>query len=255
MVKATAIVQARMSSSRLPGKVMMPLCGKPVIYHILERLRLCKSLESIVLATSTRQDDNILEDAAKQIGIDCYRGSLDDVLARIYFASQGRSSHIVRVCADSPLLDSKIIDAAVGFYLDTNADIVKTINMPLGLGTEVLSYSALEQAYHNAFEVYQRDNVTPYIYENYSTYIMVFNPDYSHYRLTLDTEEDFQIIEMIYAELYTGKHDFFCREIINILERYPEIAAINSHVQQVQIQLNYANGIRQIPVPLSLWIN
>ena len=235
MVKATAIIQARMNSSRLPGKVMMELCGKPVLYHVVERLKLCASLESIVLATSVSPEDDVLETIVAELGIACFRGSSDDVLSRFYYAAQERSNHIVRICADSPLLDSRIIDAGVEYYFNTRADIVKTINMPLGLGTEVFSYSALEQAYLHAHKAYQREHVTPYMYENLAVDTMIIEPNSAKYRLTLDTKEDLQVIQMLYTELYKGKHDFYFIDIIRVLDENPEIAKINQHIQQVQV--------------------
>lgn len=235
MVKATAIIQARMSSTRLPGKVMMQICDKPVIYHIIERLKVCNNLDGIILATSTLPDDDVLESTATYNEIQCYRGSLDDVLGRYHYAAQGQSNCIIRVCADSPLLDSKLVDTAIEYYYSKDADIVNIKNMPLGLGAEVFSYTALERAYDLADEPYQRENVTPYMYENLIVKHLELERDYSHYRLTLDTKEDFEVIQEIYKKLYKGKHNFFCEEIIRVLEENPEIAEINKNIEQKQI--------------------
>ena len=214
---------------------MMDLCGKPVLSHIIERLRLCASVENIVLATTVLPEDVVLDTIAAELGIACYRGSSDDVLSRFYCAAQERPEQIVRICADSPLLDIGIVDAAVGYYSNAKADIVKTVNMPLGLGAEVFSYYALEHAYAHALKAYQREHVTPYMYENMLVDTMSVEPNSAKYRLTLDTKEDLQVIQMLYTELYKGKHDFFLEDIVRVLDENPEIAKINQHIQQVKV--------------------
>lgn len=235
MVKACAIIQARMGALRLPNKVLLPLCDKPMLYHIVERLRQCNTLDKIILATSSSPNDDVLETKAKELDIDCLRGPEDDVLARFYLASQNQSKHIVRICADRPFIDSKIVDETVRFYFQTGADIVKIINMPTGLDTEVFSYTSLEQAYNNAKEPYQREHVTPYIYENFITKVMPITPDTSGYRLTLDTEEDYEAISKLYEILYKGKHDFYLDDVIRVLKENPDIVLINQHIKQQEV--------------------
>ncbi|WRS26726.1 glycosyltransferase family protein [Oscillospiraceae bacterium MB08-C2-2] len=244
MVKATAIVQARMSSSRLPGKVLMNLEGKPLIVHLLERLSQCRHVGHILLATSDSPSDDPLAAQVEQAGFSCFRGSLDDVLARFYKAALTRPAQvIVRVCGDSPLLDPFIVDSAIEQYNRRVAAIVKTVGMPLGLGTEVFSFSALQEAFQKGDAPYHREHVTPYIYENFPTYTHTLSPDLSRYRLVVDTPEDFALISAIYKALYKGKHDFYLNELASLLEKRPELAEINREIQQIQVPLHIKEGL------------
>lgn len=235
----TAIIQARMTSSRLPGKVMMNLCGQPVIAHILQRLKQCTQLDQIILATSDQPEDDALECEASANGICCFRGSLNDVLERFAGAADTyKAEHIVRICADSPLVDKNIVDNTIRFYKDINAAIVKTDCVPLGLGTEVFSYQSLKLAQLHAVQPYQREHVTPYIYENCLSRVYSYLQSSVPYRLTLDTPEDWAVIQAIYGYLYNGHHNFYCREILEFLKSKPEIATMNVHIEQVQVPMN-----------------
>lgn len=235
----TAIIQARMSSSRLPGKVMADLCGQPVIAHIITRLQRCRFIDRLVLATSTDASDTILVDCVQKMGTACFRGDLYNVLARFYHAAcENIADHVVRICADSPLLDWEIIDRTIQYYFQNQADIVKTVNMPLGLGTEIFSFAALEQAYCFASQDYQKEHVTPYIYENGRVSMFEWQSAPSALRLTLDTQEDFEVIKRVYDALYHGEHDFTCDAIRTFLKKNPEIAAINKDIRQVAVPLH-----------------
>ncbi|MFZ5987159.1 MAG: cytidylyltransferase domain-containing protein [Bacillota bacterium] len=243
-MRAGVIIQTRMGSTRLPGKVMLDICGKPVIQHVIERIRQSKELDEIIIATTTLRQDDIIADEAQRNGVRCFRGSEDDVLSRYYFAAKENDLDVVvRVTSDCPLIDPLVTGDIVKFYKDNNYDIVTNAcpdltkrTYPRGLDTEVFSFRILEDAFNNARQKYQREHVTPYIYEN-SKNIHYYknNTDYSEYRWTLDTKEDFELISTIYRCLYKGSHDFYYQDILNLIKAYPEIASINEAVEQKKI--------------------
>lgn len=242
--KVAAIVQARMRSTRLPGKVVASIVNKPMLHHIVERLRASQRISTIILATTTLKEDNLLEDFAREVGLTCYRGEEQDVLARYYgAATQFHIEIIVRICADDPLVDPRIIDEVVQSHLDSDADytsngIVRTF--PLGLDAEVFSYRALEKAYNEAQEGYEREHVTPYIYQHPNLFKIesveangkLRRPDL---RLTVDTEEDLRLIREIFQRLYRDGRIFYTEDVIDLLDKHPELVAINAHVRQKKL--------------------
>lgn len=244
-MKTGIIVQTRMGSTRLPGKVMKEICGKTVIEHVIDRLKQCQRADEIIIATTTLEQDDIIVEVAKRNGVKSYRGSQDDVLSRYYgAAAESKLELVVRVTSDCPLIDPKLIDEMLGFYMNNKYDIVtnagSTMNnrtYPRGLDNEIFSFGMLMKAHEAAIEAYQREHVTPYIYENsHSIYYYKNEIDYSRYRWTLDTEEDFTMIETVYRHLYNGKHDFYFSDILELMQRYPEIAQINLHVEQKKLK-------------------
>lgn len=245
MKKTVAIIQARMGSTRLPGKVMIGLCGKPVLEHVITRIKQCKEINEIVIATTNLQKDDIIAEEAIKCGVKCFRGSEDDVLSRYYHAAKENYADIVvRITSDCPLIDPIVVDNMVEFYQNNNYDMVTNVGIelsqrtfPRGLDTEVFSFEVLEDAFINATENYQREHVTPYIYETSNRiYFYKNDEDYSHYRWTLDTPEDFQFIKEIYNHLYKGQHNFHLEDIIKLLSDYPELIEINAHVKQKKVK-------------------
>lgn len=244
-MKTGIIVQTRMGSTRLPGKVMKALCGKPVIEHVIDRLKQCAGADEIIIATTNMSQDDVIVEQAEKNGVKWYRGSQDDVLSRYYGAAEDNKLElVVRVTSDCPLIDPKLIDEMLGFYLQNKYDIVTNAGsdvskrtFPRGLDNEIFSFGLLEEAHRTAKETYQREHVTPYIYENsHSIYYYMNETDYSRYRWTLDTEEDFMLIETVYRHLYKGKHDFYFSDILKLMQHYPEIAYINQHVEQKKLK-------------------
>lgn len=244
MRKVVAIIQARMGSTRLPGKVMKDLFGKTVLAHVIERVKQSKEIDEIVIATTTLEKDDAIVKEAKKCGVKYFRGSEEDVLSRYYYAAKENNADIVvRITSDCPLIDPIIIDSIVKFYKENDYDIVTNAGIdlsqrtfPRGLDTEVFSFKVLEKAFNNAKENYQREHVTPYIYENSNKiYYYKKDIDYSKYRWTLDTEEDFQLIKSIYQYLYKGKHDFYLDDILELFNKYPVLVKINAHVEQKKI--------------------
>ena len=244
MEKVVAIIQARMGSTRLPGKIMKKIKGKTVLEHVINRVRQSKYIDEIVIATTELERDLVVVEEAKRCGVSVYRGSEEDVLSRYYHAGkENRGDIIVRITSDCPLIDAEVVDSFIQYYKDndyalvTNAgsDLVQR-TYPRGLDAEVFSFKVLEEAYKYAERQYQREHVTPYIYENYDKIYYYKNDlDYSKYRWTLDTEEDFQLIETVYQHLYQDNHKFSFTDILNLLKKYPELTLINAHVEQKKV--------------------
>lgn len=246
--KIVAIIQARMGSSRLPNKVMKQLCGKSVISHDIERVKQSKLINQIVIATTTSKKDDILVKEALSNNVNVYRGSEEDVLSRYYEAAlENKADIVVRITSDCPLIDPFIVDNVIKCYLQDKYDLVTNSGnelnqrtFPRGLDLEVFSFESLEDAYKNARKQYQREHVTPYIYENSKKiYIYKNKIDFSKYRWTLDTEEDYELIRSIYEELYKGKHNFYFDDILVLFNEKPNLYNINKHIEQKPLNLNY----------------
>lgn len=243
-MKIGAIIQARMGSTRLPGKVMKKIKGKTVLSHVVERVRQSKMIDEIIIATTTLDRDDIIENEAIKCGAKVFRGSEEDVLDRYYHAAKENNLDVViRITSDCPLIDPFLIDNTINIYLQSKYQIVTNAGpglsertFPRGLDVEVFSFNILEEAFNNAKEIYQREHVTPYIYENNrKIYYYQNDVDYSKFRWTLDTEEDFELISSVYKELYRGNHDFYMEEILELFKRKPKIFDINKHVEQKKI--------------------
>lgn len=243
--KVVAIVQARMGSTRLPGKVLKDLNGKPVLEHLIERIRQSALVAELVIATTeSAADDNIVR-LVRDCGAKYYRGSENDVLARYYYAAkESKADTVVRITSDCPLIDPFITDAVIRFYQENDYSIVTNGGIdleqrtyPRGLDVEVFSFQGLERAFKNAAEKYQREHVTPYIYENAeSVYYFKNDTDYSNHRWTLDTEEDYELLRELYRILYKGKHDFYFSDILKVFEQHPDLVNINRHVEQKKLK-------------------
>ena len=243
--KTAAIIQARMGSTRLPGKVMKDLKGKPVLWHVIKRVKQAENIDQIIIATTTHKRDTIIFEKAKEWGVNAYQGSEEDVLARYYeAANKYEIDTVIRITSDCPLVDPQVIDEIVEYYnndeytLVTNAGSdLNNRTYPRGLDTEVFSFEVLEKAYNKAEKKYQREHVTPYIYENYDDiYYYKSNKDLSNYRLTLDTKEDFKLIKVLYDKLYNGNHDFYLNEIIKVLNKNKELLKINQKIKQKELK-------------------
>ena len=221
---------------------MKDLMGKTVLQHVIERVQLAKSIDEIIIATTTLDQDDVVVDEAVRCGVSYFRGSENDVLARYYGAAKGNNVEtVVRITSDCPLIDPFVIDDIINFFKDKEIyDIVTNASSdlsertyPRGLDTEVFSFQVLENAYKHAGKQYQREHVTPYIYENtLMKYCYKNISDYSMYRWTLDTEEDFALIKELYRNIYKGEHNFYFMDILKLFEQYPELIKINQHIEQ-----------------------
>lgn len=244
-MKIAAIIQARMGSTRLSGKVMKELKGKTVLSHVIERVKQSKFIEEIIIATTIHKRDDIIEKEALNCGCKVFRGSEEDVLSRYYYAAKENNIDvIIRITSDCPLIDPFVIDEIIEFYLKGTYDLVTNAGSdlmqrtyPRGLDTEVFSFEVLENTFLNGKESYHREHVTPFIYEDSKKIYYYKNKvDYSKHRWTLDTEEDYKLISEIYNRLYKGTHDFYLTDIIELFTEEPDLFTINAHIEQKKIK-------------------
>ncbi len=219
-----AILQARMSSSRLPGKVMKPILGMPMIGRQLERLARCATLERTVVATSLDESDDGLAEYVERLGVRVFRGSLHDVLGRFQGAAiaHGPAAHVVRLTADCPLADPAVIDACVRMHLEAGADYTSNTverTFPVGLDVEVMTAEALRLMQAEARDPYEREHVTPYLYrhpERFRIAQLKQAKDLSARRWTVDTPQDFEFASRVYYMLYPTKPAFTQADILKL---------------------------------------
>ena len=232
-----AIIQARMGSSRLPGKVLADIQGQPMLWRVIERVRVTTTVNDIVVATTTELADDVIASFCGEHGVNFFRGSGSDVLDRYYrTACRYEAQAIVRITSDCPLIDPEIIDQTVRAYSAAQPDYASNTvarTYPRGLDTEVLTFTALESAWSEARESYQRAHVTPYLYENPSRFRIVSvtgDKDYSSHRWTVDTEQDLEFVRAIYSR-GQGK-EFRLRDVLRMIEHEPHLSEINRSVVQ-----------------------
>lgn len=238
-MKVVAVVQARMGSSRLPGKVLLSVQGKPLLEHLLARLQRCRRLSEVVVATTRERADEPIEQLCRQLGEACYRGSELDVLSRFQEAARWRAAEaVVRITADCPLLDPEVVDRVVEFFQQGRFDYVSnclTRSYPRGLDTEVFSAGALEVAWREAGLDFEREHVTPFFYrhpERFALGQVASAVDLSHHRWTVDTPVDLELIRRIYASLYPVQPDFLMKDVLALLEENPDWPMLNREVVQ-----------------------
>jgi spore coat polysaccharide biosynthesis protein SpsF len=241
-VRITAIIQARIGSTRLPGKVLMDLGGKSVLSRVVDRLRRAKRLDEIVVAITDSVADDAIVRECHQLKVGYFRGPENDVLDRYQRAARVYAAQVVvRITADCPLIDPQLVDETIGAFQQQRADYASNIfprTYPRGLDTEVFATAALEQAWHHTHEPYQREHVTPYFYEHPGLFRLASlrgRIDYSHYRWTLDTAEDLVLLRTIYARFF-NRDNFSWGEVIRLMEHQPELAELNSQVAQKAMQ-------------------
>lgn len=243
-MKIVCIIQARVGSSRLPGKVLKEICGKTVLEHDIDRLKRVKNIDEIVIATTTEEKDIEIVNEAKRLGVNYFRGSENDVLSRYYLAAkENEADVVVRVTSDCPCIDFNVIEEIISFYLN-NKDkydyVSNTLDRtyPRGLDTEVFSFKVLEEAYLNAKEDFEREHVTPYIWDGnrYSTKQYKDSKDTSDLRLTLDTKEDLELLTKVYNELYKKNNNFSLEDILKLFANKPYLKEINSEIEQKKIK-------------------
>tara|TARA_Y100000590_G_scaffold213372_1_gene241815 strand:- start:79807 stop:80610 length:804 start_codon:yes stop_codon:yes gene_type:complete len=255
-MKIVCIIQARISSTRLPAKILLPGYNKPLLFHLIDRINKCKQINKVVVATSKNSLDDLLYDLCLSKKINVFRGSLDDLLDR-YFkcAKKFKADHIVRITSDCPLIDPKIIDSVIKKYLSVkNLDYMSNIHPPSypdGFDVEIFSFKALRKAHVTAKNNFEREHVTPYIWDNLDkfkikNYSNLKNKNlYENYRLTLDYKEDFFVIWKIFQKLYPKKKNFNLKDIISFLKRNPKIMK-NNHLIKVNWYKNYYKKLKTI---------
>jgi spore coat polysaccharide biosynthesis protein SpsF len=233
------IIQARYSSERLPGKMLKNISGKPLIFHIVQRMRQSKMIDKVILATSTEGSDDILEETAMELQVNCFRGSLNDVMDR--FVQAGKEFHaknIVRICGDNPLIDPLYIDKMVKCHLREKADYTNCCTeIPIGTAGEVVSFERLEAINRQSLDRCYREHVTTYFLE-YKEKFRVYSatpPLYlkgKSFRLTVDTKEDMELMRKIYQKFYRENKIVNIREVIKFLEKNPRLLSINKNIEQ-----------------------
>jgi spore coat polysaccharide biosynthesis protein SpsF len=247
-MKTVAIIQARMGSTRLPGKVMKQLCGKTVLSHVISRVKACLLVDEVVVATTKSLADDVIVIESEKCCIHCFRGSEDDVLERYYLAAKEyQADVIIRITSDCPLFDSEVLTGMLECFKTETEDGLEIDYLsncllhtyPRGLDAEVFTFKVLEKAFQEACQSYEREHVTPYIYEHpeiFSLHNQNNDDDLSHYRWTLDTEDDWKLIEEIYKSLYRSNDIFTTNEIIGFLEDKPDLLMLNAHVEQKRLK-------------------
>ncbi len=243
-MKKVAIIQARMTSTRLPGKVLKEVLGKPLLAYQIERVKRSKLVDEIVIATTINETDIPIVNLCDKLGIKYYRGSEEDVLSRYYEAAViAKADIIIRLTSDCPVIDPYVIDQVINYYLISNNNydyvsnsLVRTF--PRGMDTEVFSFEALVNAYYNAKKKYEREHVTPYIYQNTDKFQIANvenKSNESKYRWTVDTEEDFLLIKKIIEEQYKKNRNFTMVDILYTFQFHPKWIDINKHIEQKKL--------------------
>ena len=230
-----AVLQARMSSSRLPGKVMRPVAGAPMILRQIERVRRARRIDRIVLATSTHDSDTPLAEGVEAAGIAVWRGPLEDVLARYLGALDafGPADHLVRLTGDCPLADPEVIDAVIALHLERGADYAANTpahrTYPKGLDVEVMRADCLRQAGREGLDPYEREHVTPYLYRHPELFDLKFLSQAAQegeVRWTVDRPDDLQFVQAVYDALYPGCPDFTSDAVRELLAGRPDLQAL-----------------------------
>ncbi len=241
-LKIAAIIQARMRSTRLSEKVMRDIAGKPMLGHVIERLRKVQLVNEIIIATAIK-DKPILE-LAQEYGVKCFAGSEEDVLDRYYQAAEKfQAKVIVRITSDCPLIDPEVVGKVVAFYLKNRGTKEYVSNFlkrsyPRGLDIEVFSFEVLKRTWQEADKPYQREHVTPYIYEHPEIFRLVNvenNEDLSYMRWTVDEARDLEFVREVYKRLYKKNQIFLMEDILMLLRKEPQLAKINKDVGQKEL--------------------
>lgn len=235
-----AIVQARMGSSRLPGKVLEVFAGKTALEHCVERTRACAAIDDVVIATTVEPRDDVLVDLCRAKGWRWSRGSEHDVLDRYYQAACALAPrHVVRITSDCPLTDPVVLDGLIARYRDDDLDYASTSlpapTFPIGISAEVMRFEALERAWREDTNPAWREHVTPYLYrhpERFRIGGFGCDADYTHLRWTLDTPEDATLIRLLFDH-FAGQ-PFGWRDALAVMEAHPAWQTINAAVVQRQ---------------------
>lgn len=239
------VIQARMGSTRLPGKILKDLCGSPMLAHVIRRVKAAERIDVVCVATTDMDIDDQVAQLAGECGAEVFRGSEDDVLSRYAGAAETfKIDLIVRVTSDCPMYDAALLDE----MLESREELVKEIGtvdyysnciqrtFPRGLDTEIVPLETLQIAHREAVSKSDREHVLPYIYDNPDRFRLghYVNPDgdQSSFRWTVDTPEDYEMVQHVYEELYPVNPLFDRKMILALLAKRPELKALNAHIEQ-----------------------
>jgi spore coat polysaccharide biosynthesis protein SpsF len=240
-IKIVIIVQARMTSTRLPGKVLKNVLGKPLLEYQIERLKRVTLADEIIIATTTNNTDIPIVELCDRLAVPYFRGSEEDVLARYYGAAKEHQADVVvRVTSDCPLIDPQVIEQVIQYYIDHQPQYDYVSNClertyPRGMDTEVFSFLALHEAFLEATAQPDREHVTSFIQmhpQRYQLAHVIYSENQSFHRWTVDTIEDFELIKIILEKLYPQSPKFTLEDCLFLLKNNPHWALINSHIEQ-----------------------
>jgi len=241
MAEIVAIIQTRMSSTRLPGKALLDLDGRSVLSRMVERVKRSDRLTRVVVATTMDPSDDPVEAACLAGKIDVFRGSLTDVLDRYYQAAlQYKADVVVRLTGDCPLIDPVLIDDVVNELIEQDVDFACnrlpppfSRTYPIGLDVEACTFAALERAWKEATEKKDREHVLPYLYEKEGRFKVLqldYKEDLGSMRWTLDTPEDYTLLQEV-LKRFNGRNDFSWLEVLQLFRQDPSLAGINSSIK------------------------
>lgn len=243
------IVQARTGSTRLPGKVMLPLGGKPMLARLVERLLRCRRFDKLLIATTLHTNDDVIEDLCAELALECHRGSEHDVLARYVGAAEAcGATHVVRVTSDCPLLDPALLDQVVDAYRRDGCDYMGNMQPPTwphGMAVEVMKAGVLLEAHREARDPAEREHVTPFLYwrpQRYRLGNLASSENLSHHRWTVDTPQDYKLVRRLFEALHPVLPAFTLQDILALTRRHPEWSAINQDIRQ-KVAVSEQEGI------------
>ncbi len=243
--RIVCIIQARMTSSRLPGKTLMPIVGKPMLELLIERLRRARTLDEIVVASPEGRDNDAIEELCHALGVGTFRGSEDDVLLRVLRAARAfKTDIIVEITADCPLMDPGLVDAVVGDFLAGGADFVANLPVyttPRGTDIRVFTTDGLDEINRISNDPADHEHVSLHYWEHPEKYRLRnlrfdFPKDITDWRLTVDTAADFELIRRIYEALYPADPEFSFADVVQLLRLHPEWLELNRDVQQKRVR-------------------
>jgi len=246
MARVIASIEARMNSSRLPGKILSDIHGRPALSRMIERVRECKNIDDVVVATSDSHEDDVVELWAKENCVALYRGSEDDVLNRVVEAQRSMASDvIVELCGDCPLIDPEVIDLAVDTYFRNQCDVVTTTQVqswPQGVDAQVFAFTLLQGVEQTINDPAVREHVSLYFYEHPEKF-RIINLIAPHscqrggVRFQLDYEEDYRFINEVYRRLESEPGKLFhTADVLRLLDDVPELATINAHCEERSVR-------------------
>jgi spore coat polysaccharide biosynthesis protein SpsF len=256
--KIVIVVQARMTSSRLPGKCMLPILGKSLLYRMMERLQMIRHEAQFVVAIPEEERGGVIEQECERINIPCYCGDLNNLLDRHYQVAKLYNADIVlKIPSDCPLIDPRIIDQVLDFYFEHEGEYDYVSNLhpatfPDGNDVEIMTMNCLEKTWKEATRKLELEHTTPYIWENQDKFrignvVWDTGKDYSmSHRFTIDYRADYEFIKTVFEELYPQKRDFSCADILELLERKLDIYQINAEYSGVNWYRNHLDELRTI---------
>lgn len=238
-MNVVAIIQARMASSRLPGKGLKEIVGRPMLWHIINRVEKSKYINKIIVATTKDKKDDQIEEFAIKYNIGIYRGSENDIVDRFYNAAKNYNVDIiVRIWGDCPLIDPAIIDKTMKEFLSNQADYANNFyppTFPFGMNVEVYTFKTLEKIWKDTNDRFYREYPFEYIYENQISLKTIFvknDIDLSHIHWTVDYIEDFIVVTKIYKKLYKKNKVFHMADILNVIKKNSELRSINEGLKR-----------------------